>query len=841
MKKIFSTIITLLLLINLSSPITVLADTALSDNTSNASNTTNVEDKENTSNAVSNSDVSESINADDSDSNNSDASDLSNSAVSDLSNSDTSDSSNSDTSDSNPSNIEIKNTLAAFSNGVTYNAHVSKIGWQNSVSNWDIAGTTGRSLPIEALKISLPVKISGLNLSYQAHVSKIGWQNSVSDGEIAGTTGKSLPIEAIKISLSGLKGYSIQYQVHVKKLGWQNWVADGEIAGTTGKSLPIEAIRIRIVKTIHPESFYINKTSLSLAVGTGDTLISTFNPSNTTNKAVTWQSSNSSVATVDTLGNVTAIAPGTCVITGTSNDGKLTASCNVTVYSIQLQGISLNKSNSTLYVGNTDKLKAIFNPSNATNKKVSWTSSNSSIATVDENGVVKAIKEGTAIIKAVSEDGNFESSCNITVKDYHPSINYQAHCQRIGWQKAVSNGSQAGTTGKSLRMEAIVMNLSDVPKNASINYQVYVQNKGWTNVKKNGETAGYAGLGLRLEAVKISLSNLPGYSVQYRTYVQRKGWMPWVTNGNISGTLGRSLRIEAIQVKLVKSVDISYNTYQQRRGWTGEVHNSSISSTNGQPLRIEAFYAKLNNAPKDASIEYQAYVQGTGWQKFVSNGKAAGTTGKALRIEAINARLVNLPGYTLQYQVFIQNKGWTNWTNGGTPAGTTGKSLRIQGIRMRVIEKPDTTLVKEVYQSSYARTLANYLNSTENIQSVNARAIQLHGGITVNNCVFFSSEALRRTGIYVPTSMCNTGSYTNYLSSIGFVKNYEIDNLAIGDICFSINGSYGYPTHTYVFMGWVNPDDHTQAYVADNQAGTIHIRSMIQTSEHDAFAYSMHK
>ena len=42
-------------------------------------------------------------------------------------------------------------------------------------------------------------------------------------------------------------------------------------------------------------------------------------------------------------------------------------------------------------------------------------------------------------------------------------------------------------------------------------------------------------------------------------------------------------------------------------------------------------------------------------------------------------------------------------------------------------------------------------------------------------------------------------------------------------------------------MGWVNPDDHTQAYVADNQAGTIHIRSMIQTTEHDAFAYSMHK
>lgn len=825
MKKVFSTIISLLLLINLSSSVTVLADTTSSTDNSNANtNTTTTITSDNGS-----------VSQDNQDNNDTDT--LNN----DVSNTTDADEDKSNTVTKSLGNSDAASALSSAPTNITYEAHVSKIGWQGSVNSDEMAGTTGKALPIEALKIGLTNQISGVSLKYQAHVSKIGWQDWVSNGEVAGTTGRALPIEAIKISLSGLDGYSIQYQVHVRKLGWQNWVSDSEMAGSTGKALPIEAIRIRIVKTIHPDSFNISKNSLSLGVGDSEILSPTFVPSDTTNEAVTWKSSNESVATVDVFGKVTAVSAGHAVITSTSHDGNLTASCNVTVNAVPLKGISLSKSTDTIYVGKTDTLQPIFTPSNASDTKVTWTSSNSSIATVDENGVITGIKAGTTTIKAVSEDGSYEASCNVTIKNYDPSVTYQAYCQNIGWQNNSSNGAIAGTTGRALRMEAIVMKLSNVPSNASITYQAYVEGKGWSNVKSNGETAGYAGASLRLEAIKINLANLQGYSVQYRTYVQKKGWMPWVTNGNTSGTIGRSLRIEAIQVKLVKSIDVTYNTYQQKKGWTGDVHSSAISSTDGQPLRIEAYKVTLNNAPANASIQYQAHVQNEGWQNFVSDGQMAGTTGKALMIDAICAKLVNLPGYTLQYQVFVQSKGWSNWINGGSSAGYAESSLRIEGLRMRIIENPETTILPEVYQSSYALTLGNYLDNTSNIQSVNATAVALHGGITSNNCVFFSSEALRRTGISVPTSMCNTGNYSRYLSGIGFVKNYEIDNLAIGDICFSVNGSYGYPTHTYVFMGWVNPDDHTRAYVADNQAGTIHIRSMIQTTIHDAFAFSMHK
>lgn len=133
--------------------------------------------------------------------------------------------------------------------------------------------------------------------------------------------------------------------------------------------------------------------------------------------------------------------------------------------------------------------------------------------------------------------------------------------------------------------------------------------------------------------------------------------------------------------------------------------------------------------------------------------------------------------------------------------------------------------------------LNSYLNSTSNIQSVEARAVALHSGVTINNCVYFSSETMRRIGVNVPTYMANTGNYVPYLSSIGLIKNYNLDSLSLGNICFTVPLNTGSPTHTFVFMDWLNPDDHTLAYVADNQNSTIHIRSMVQTAIYDAFCF----
>lgn len=131
---------------------------------------------------------------------------------------------------------------------VKYEAHVSDIGWMDSVENGALAGTTGKALALEALKISLE-NVSGLDISYSAHVSNIGWMDAVKNGEMAGTTGKALPMEAIKIELSGTNAdkYDIYYRVHSANIGWLDWAKNGEMAGTQGYAYAMEAIEIRVV------------------------------------------------------------------------------------------------------------------------------------------------------------------------------------------------------------------------------------------------------------------------------------------------------------------------------------------------------------------------------------------------------------------------------------------------------------------------------------------------------------------------------------------------------------------------------------------------------------------
>jgi len=137
-----------------------------------------------------------------------------------------------------------------------------------------------------------------------------------------------------------------------------------------------------------------------------------------------------------------------------------------------------------------------------------------------------------------------------------PGVTYRGHVQNIGWQGWVSNGAEAGTTGQSLRVEALDAQLTNVPTGAHLDYQAYVQNTGWQKVVMDGQEAGTDGKALRIEALKMTLVGMPGYSVQYRTYVQNIGWQAWVADGVQAGTTGQSLRVEAVEVKVVKDAPI---------------------------------------------------------------------------------------------------------------------------------------------------------------------------------------------------------------------------------------------------------------------------------------------
>ena len=133
---------------------------------------------------------------------------------------------------------------------VTYSTHVQDIGWQNWKKDGEKAGTEGRLLRIEAMKISLINATDNIRIKYRVHVQDIGWQDWKYNGEIAGTVSQSKRIEAIKIEIENTEEYSIEYRVLIQDVGWQGWANDGETAGTEEKGLRLEAIEIKIVPKI---------------------------------------------------------------------------------------------------------------------------------------------------------------------------------------------------------------------------------------------------------------------------------------------------------------------------------------------------------------------------------------------------------------------------------------------------------------------------------------------------------------------------------------------------------------------------------------------------------------
>ena len=134
------------------------------------------------------------------------------------------------------------------------------------------------------------------------------------------------------------------------------------------------------------------------------------------------------------------------------------------------------------------------------------------------------------------------------------SVTYRTHVQSIGWQKKVKDGELSGTTGKSLRLEAIRISVSNTKYTGNIMYRTHVQNIGWQSWKKNGGTAGTSGLSYRLEAIQIYMTGALSdhYDIYYRVHAQQYGWLAWVKNGEPAGTAGFSYRLEGIQIKIVK-------------------------------------------------------------------------------------------------------------------------------------------------------------------------------------------------------------------------------------------------------------------------------------------------
>jgi len=170
-------------------------------------------------------------------------------------------------------------------------------------------------------------------------------------------------------------------------------------------------------QTIPVTSIKVTPETATLKVGQTTDLKAEVTPTDATDPTVNWESSNTDVATVDKNGTVTALAAGKVTITASSvSDPAITDTCDITV-EVPVKSVTVTPKTATIKVGKTTDLKAEVTPTDATVNTVTWSSSDETVAAVDQNGTVTAKAAGTATITAVSDDNNtISDSCEVTVE-----------------------------------------------------------------------------------------------------------------------------------------------------------------------------------------------------------------------------------------------------------------------------------------------------------------------------------------------------------------------------------------------------------------------------------------
>lgn len=154
-------------------------------------------------------------------------------------------------------------------------------------------------------------------------------------------------------------------------------------------------------------------------------------------------------------------------------------------------------------------------------------------------------------------------------------------------------------------------------------------------------------------------------------------------------------------------------------------------------------------------------------------------------------------------------------------------------------------------KTSLNKNIYKFLLSRPNRVETYEAAIKLNDGNSKNSCVYFASEVLRRNKLEVPKSVKNTKELTKFLTKKGWKKIRDYKKLSKGDIVFTTDAKgdkYGVPTHTYIFMAWVN-SNYDYAYICDNQAKdyanniyhtrNIKGRAVVNGEEKDAFSFFM--
>jgi len=467
---------------------------------------------------------------------------------------------------------------------------------------------------------------------------------SQGDGSVPGAGGSDNGTTVAPISVPGSVKNIISYNSYVQDIGWQGSVANGVQSGTVGTSKRIEAIQI---KTSGVSNLGIQYSAHVQDVG--------------------WQSYVSDGATAGTTNQSKQLEAIRIKLTGTG------ASNYDLYYRVHAQNLG--------WLG--------------------WAESGNTAGTEGYSYRIEAIQ-----IVVLPKGSSAPGSVGGAYRTKKAAVSYSTHVQNVGWQGLKYNGERSGTESRSLRVEAIKVNINNI-SNLGVKYSAHVQNIGWQSYAANGAIAGTTNQSKRVEAIKIELTGTAAanYDIYYRVHCQDYGWLGWAKNGNPAGTKGYSKRMEAIEICLVakgaaapgttsntyveKLNTVSYSTHIQDIGWQANKTDGAVSGTSGQSKRLEAIKISMPLKQYPGSIQYRSHVQDKGWLGFVSDGAISGTSGQSKRLEAIQIKLIGemAQNYDIYYRVHVQNIGWLGWAKNGASAGTQGYSYRLEAVQIQLVKK----------------------------------------------------------------------------------------------------------------------------------------------------------
>lgn len=250
------------------------------------------------------------------------------------------------------------------------------------------------------------------------------------------TLAQEITFDCTELEIYNGESYTLQATVlpedtSNKSLSWASSNTDVATVDENGTITPVKAGTTTITATSmdgtgikcscqvtvlqRSESITLDAESAFLYIGDKKQLTATILPADASNQKVVWSSSDDTIASVDQEGLVTALKVGKVQITATAEEGALKAVCEVEVAMLHVESVTLDQTSVTLLAGETQQLTATISPTDATNKNIAWSSSDSAVASVDQTGLVTAHQTGTTQITVTTEDGGYTATCEVTV------------------------------------------------------------------------------------------------------------------------------------------------------------------------------------------------------------------------------------------------------------------------------------------------------------------------------------------------------------------------------------------------------------------------------------------